>query len=79
MLYAFKIIGKKIKYSPKRDGASSRLRKDSAAGNFGDTVLSPNCWTVRGALSQNILDNWAVSQELRDAVLRGRVDSTAWS
>ena len=75
MLYVFKIIGKKLRYSPKSEGASSRLRKGNAAVNFGDTVLWPNCWTVRGALSQSILDNWAVSQELRDAVLKGRVDS----
>ena len=79
MLYVFKIIGKKLKYSPKREGVSSRLMKDNAAGNFGDTLLWPSCWTVRGALSQSILDNWAVSQELRDAVLKGRVDSRARS
>ena len=79
MLYVFKIIGKNIKYSPKREGASSRLWKDNAAGNFGDTILWPNCWTVRGALSQSILDNWAVSQELWDAVLKGIVDSRALS
>ena len=33
----------------------------------------------REALSQSILDNRAVSQELRDAVLKGRVDSRARS
>ena len=33
----------------------------------------------RGALSQSILDNRAVSQELWDAVLNGRVDSRARS
>ena len=48
---------KKIKYSPKREGASSRLRKGNEAGNFGDTILCPNCWTLRGALLQIILDN----------------------
>ena len=58
MLYVFKIIGKKLKYSPKREGVSSRLMKDNAAGNFGDTLLWPSCWTVRGALSQSILDNF---------------------
>ena len=79
MLYVFKIIGKKIKYSPKREGASSTLRKDNTTGNFGDTILWLNCWTVRGALSQSILDNWTVSQELQDAVLKGRVDSRARS
>ena len=79
MLYVFKIIGKKLRYSPKSEGASSRLRKGNAAVNFGDTVLWPNCWTVRGALSQSILDNWAVSQELRDEVLKRRVDSRARS
>ena len=82
MLYVSKIIGKKIKYSPKREGASSRrnlltMLKDNAAGNFGDTKLWQNCWTVRGALSQSILDNYAVSQELRDAVLKGRVNLRA--
>ena len=79
MLYVFKIIGKNIKYSPKREGASSRLWKDNAAGNFGDTILWPNCWTVRGVLSQSILNNISVSQELFDAVLKGRVDSRARS
>ena len=78
MFYVFRIIRKKIK-NPKMEGASSRLRKDNAAGNFGDTILWPNCCTVRGALSQSILDNWAVSQELWDAVLNGRVDSRAQS
>ena len=75
MLYIFKIIGKKIKYSPKREGASSRLRKDNAAGNFGDTILCPNCWIVRGASSQSILDNSVASQELQNGILKGRVDS----
>ena len=66
---------KKIKYSPKREGASSRLRKENVAGNFGDTISCPNCWTVREALSQSILNNWAVSQGLRNAILKGRVYS----
>ena len=79
MLYVFKIIGKRITYSPKSEGASSKLRKDNAAGNFGDTKLWPTCWAVRGALSQSILDNWAVSQELWDAVLKQRVDSRSRS
>ena len=70
---------KKIKYSPKREEASSRLKNDNAAGNFGNTILCPNCWTIRGALSQSILDNWAVSQELWYAILKGRVDSGARS
>ena len=39
MLYVFKTVGKKLKYSPKIEGASSRLMKNSAAGNFGDTIL----------------------------------------
>ena len=30
-------------------------------------------------LSQSILDNWDASQELRDAILKGRVDSSARS
>ena len=32
-----KSLGKK--YYPKREGASSRLRKDNAAENFNDTIL----------------------------------------
>ena len=79
MLCVFKIIRKKIKYPPNKEGASSRLRKDNAAGNFGDTISSPNCWTVREALLQSILDNWAVSQELRGAILKRRLDSRARS
>ena len=43
MLFFLKIIGKKIKYSSKPEGASSRLRKNNAAGNFGDTILCLNC------------------------------------
>ena len=42
---------KKNQIVPKREGASSKLRKDNAEGNFGDTISCPNCWTVRGALS----------------------------
>ena len=49
------------------------------AGNFGNTMLCPNCWTIRGALSQSILDNWPVFQELRHEILKGRVDSRARS
>ena len=45
--------------------------------NFGNTILCPNCWTVRGALSQSILDNWAVSHRLWDAMFKGWVDSRA--
>ena len=41
----------KIKYSPRREEASSRWRKDNAAGNFGETMSCSNCWTVRGASS----------------------------
>ena len=33
------------------------LRKDNAAGNFGDTILRPNCWYVTKASLQSILDN----------------------
>ena len=77
MLYIFKIIRKKSNTLQKMEGASSRLRKDNAAVNFGDTILCLNFWTVRGVLSQSILDNWAVTQELRDAILKGIIDSRA--
>ena len=39
----------------------------------------PSCWTVRGALLQSILDNGAVSQVLREAILKRRADSRARS
>ena len=55
--------------------AFSRLRKDNPEGNFDDTILCPNCWSVRKASSQSSLDDWVVSQELRNAMLTGRVDS----
>ena len=64
-----------MKYSPKRKGASSRLRKGNEPWILGDTILCPNCWTVRGALSESILDNSVVCQKLRDGILKGRVDS----
>ena len=75
MLYVFKTVGRKIEYSPKKKRASSRLRKDNAAENFGETALCPNCWNFRWALSQSILDNWAVFQKLQHEILKGRVDS----
>ena len=64
-----------MKYSPKRKGASNRLRKGNEPWIFGDTILCPNCWTVREALSESILDNSVVSQKLRNGILKGRVDS----
>ena len=51
--------------------------KDNVTGNSGDTIPCPNCWTVRGALPGSILYNWAVSQELREAILKKRLDSRA--
>ena len=41
VLYGFKIIDKKIiiKCSPKREGASNRLREDTALGNSDDRVF----------------------------------------
>ena len=66
---------KKTECSSKRERVSSMLKKDNAVGNFGDTILCPNCWSVREASSQSILDNWVVSQELRNGMLKGRVDS----
>ena len=41
----------------KKEGASNRLREDTAPGNSGDRELSSNRWTVRGTLMQSILDN----------------------
>ena len=40
-------------------------------------ILCPYSCTVTRASSQNILDNWAVSQQLWDAILTGRVDPRA--
>ena len=57
MLYVFKIIGKKIKCSLKKEGASSSLRKENAAENFGNTMICPNYCPARGALSPNIVGN----------------------
>ena len=41
--------------------------------------MMPKLLDVRGALSQSIAGNWAVSQEFQDAILKGRVDSRARS
>ena len=46
-----------IKYSLKREGASNRLREDTAPENTGDRALWSNRRTVRGTLLQTILDN----------------------
>ena len=48
---------KKTECSSKRERVSSMLKKDNAVGNFGDTILCPNCWSVREASSQSILGN----------------------
>ena len=40
---AFLKCRKKIKYASKMEEASSWLRKENAAGNYGDTILCPNC------------------------------------
>ena len=47
----------KIKYCLKKEGASNRMREDTAPGNSGDRALCSNRWTVKGTLLQNILDN----------------------
>ena len=57
-------LQKKIKYSLKREGASNRLREDTAQGNSGNRALWSNRWTVRGTLLQSVVHNWAVFQEL---------------
>ena len=51
------------------------MREYPAPGNVGDTTLFPNCWFVREASLQNILDNRAVFQGLWDGILKGTVDS----
>ena len=57
-------MGKKIKYSPKREGAFNILREDTAPGKPGDITLSPNHCAVKGASLQSILDHWFIFQEL---------------
>ena len=57
---------KTIKYSLKRERGSNRLREDTATGNSGDRALCSNCLSVRGALLQAILNNWAVFQDFWD-------------
>ena len=52
----------------KKEGASNRLREDTAPGNSGDRALCLNCWTVR----ESILDISAVFQELWDETLEGK-------
>ena len=71
----FKNHRKKIKYSLKKEGASNRLREDTAPGNSGGRALCSNRWSVRGTLLKTILDNWHVFQELWDDILEGKVDS----
>ena len=60
---------KKFKYSLKREGGFNGFRENSAPGNSYDRALFSSLWVVRWTLLQNILDNWAVFQELRDGIL----------
>ena len=66
---------KKIKHFLKSDRAFSRLREDTAPGNFCGITLCSNRWTVRGTLLQRILCHWDVFQELFGEILDGKVDS----
>ena len=51
------------------------MREDTTPGISGDRTLCSNRWVIRKTLLQNILDNWAVFQELWDRILQGKVDS----
>ena len=67
-------LNKLIKYSPKRERAFNRLRKETTPGSSGYRTLSPTCWTVRAVSLQSILESWDVFQELWDEILERRVD-----
>ena len=67
-------LNKLIKYSPKRERAFNRLRKETAPGNSGYRTLCPTGWNIGAVSLQSILDNWDVFQELWDEILAGRVD-----
>ena len=51
------------------------MGEDTTPGISGNRTLSSNRWVIRKTLLQNILDNWAVFQELWDRILQGKVDS----
>ena len=73
MLYGFKIIERKSNTLLKKGKSFQQAgvakifqqaqvkERQCSTGNFGDTILCPNCWTVRGASSQSILDNSCLS------------------
>ena len=44
------MIEKKNQILSKKEGASNRLRQNTAPGNSSDRALCLNCWTVRGTL-----------------------------
>ena len=67
-------LNKLIKYSPKRERAFNRLRKETAPGSSGYRTLCPTRWTVRAVSLQSILESWDVFQELWDEILERRVD-----
>ena len=71
----FKKHRTEIKYSLKKERAFNRLREDTTPENSGNRTLYSNRWVNRVTLLQNILDNWAVFQELWDGILEGKVDS----
>ena len=67
-------LSKLIKYSPKRERAFNRLRKEAAPGSSGYRTLCPTPWAVRAVSLQSILENWDVFQELWNEILERRVD-----
>ena len=78
MLCVFKIIEKKskMKYLPKREGASSKLRKKLQQKNLVTQYYAQIVGLLEGHCHK-ALDSWGVSQQLRDAVLKGKVDLRA--
>ena len=54
------------------------MREGTAEGNSGDRTVFSNLSAVRRTLLRDILDNWALFQELWDGILVGKLDSEIW-
>ena len=67
-------IGKKLKYSPKRDALFHQLKQKLAPDIPGFRILCHTGWTVKAISLQSILDNYSVLQTLWESILESKLN-----
>ena len=73
--FMFLKLQEKNEILSKKERSFQQVKERQYTRNLWWHNICPNYWTVTGALPESSLDNWVVSQELRDGILNGRVDS----